>query len=349
MNDIELPIFRAPQGEKVKGFELVESFFLEVIEESPTTPLSHEDIFINSRGIFQALSLLIDFGHLNSANTFIKANPLILKMAFKLKKVVEDETGKKTVVAGYQEHSPLLLLAPYLIKKDLHESVVTLTRPLFFKYESIADMSTQYDRCELSDTLNLWFKLGMDVLSFSNEDTVSYSAISLAMDMRFSSTYMDKILKHTISSPMYDGEYKVSLCIDFLTSMSRAFSLESNSDTTDFNSMRYVALCANSYLKHGGETLFDKNDVAQGNFSKINVGLSPYIVNDVLITTGFIELSEILFVLLGGIDILKGPTVLQENAMRLVLEFSGLGPIDALSLVNNDNQRDILLDILKGS
>jgi hypothetical protein len=347
MNYKELPIFRAPQEEKVNGFELVEKFFHEASIDLPSSPLTHEDIYLNGRGIYQALSLLIDFGHLSAANVFIKANPLILKTAFKLKKIVEDEAGNKIVADGYDEFSPILMIAPYLVRKDISENENLRVRPLFYKYRSNSEIVTRYSREELSETLSLWFKLGVEVVSFKNENEVSYSIISLALDMGFSTTYVDKIFKHTLSSPMYDGQYKESLCIELMTKLSQSFVIDGNEDTANLSSSRYVALCANAYLKYGGETLFDKDKVKGGNITEINSGLSPYIASDIVGSSGFAELKEIFFILLNGIDILDGPTVLQENAMRLVMEFNGLGPMDALGIVKSKEQRDMILHILK--
>jgi len=351
MQHSNLPIFRAPQEKKVEGFELVENFFIEHLSDIQTTSLSHEDILNAKRGIFQALSLLIDFGHLDSANTFIKANPLILRMPFSIKSAIDPTNESDDYVDysdEYKDHSPLLMIAPYLSKKGLSLAELQEVRPLFFAYNDSASVLSRYSRDEIIETLELWFKLGLEVVSYSSNDTVNYSVADLAMTMSFATAHMDKILKYTLASPMCTGTEREDLTISFLMYLASSIEVDKLSDDLRFtkDSMMFAALNLNALIKHNGNLLFDISKVQEGNYSVIEEGLSPYIISEQLNSIYFSQLVELIYILLRGIDTLGDSVVMQETTMSILMEVNDIDIMEALSLVKTDEQRDIILSLM---
>lgn len=346
----ELPIFRAPDDKKVEGFSLVEDFFRDFDPHTKSDPIAVEKLYQNPRGVFQALSLLVDFGHLKEVNTFIRANTALLKIPFDLKNIETDDYGNDVISDEYTKYSPLLMIAPYFVRKADLENKRGLVRSLFYRYEDANAIQSRYNRDELMDTLSLWLKLGMDVIVRNGHDEIDYSLLDMAIDMQFDSAYIDVILKFSLSSPVYADEYKTDFAIKAIVqAIILLDKANKQDDVIRQRDMRYIALLFNTYFKYDGESLFDSKIVKEGNLSEIQNGLRPYVTNKWLEMGSFGLLIEILYIILRGQDVFSDPHVLQVDTMKLVMELHGLDPVTALTMVQNDDQRDVVLSILSGN
>ena len=109
-------------------------------------------LYSKQTGVFQALCLLIDFSELSAANEFIKQNPFILKVDFKVKGQENDTV-----------YSPFLMLAPYLLPQITTvrrtTELVDNIRPLFCNKGKF-----DYGRKELLYSFELWLSLGLDLV-----------------------------------------------------------------------------------------------------------------------------------------------------------------------------------------
>lgn len=334
-----LSIFRAPDDQKIAGFEIVEDFFreLSVSEGSLPVSFSNETLFLNKQGVFQALCLLIDFGELSAANEFIKQNPFILKVDFKVKGQENDTV-----------YSPFLMLAPYLMTKslpsDMTTELVDNIRPLFCN----RGVKFDYGRKELLYSFELWLSLGLDLVKPKSYNTVMHSVIDLAFHYQIDSAYFDKIFMYTLSTPVYTGDFKQSLYINLFKYLEDLLEVavklpEGHSKSN--SSYVYVTLLMNAYLKHGGHTIYDRNKVQNGQFEEIANSLSDYIrFGD---ATSYRQLLEIIFIIETKLDVFKSSVPLDKNSLILIMYLNDLNPMSALPLVTNTYQRDTLLSILK--
>lgn len=358
MNFGELPIFRAPDDKKVDGFSIVEDFFLDLNRHQRPPPVSNDMLFRHAKGIFQALTLLVDFGHLNEVNLFIRSNPLLLKTSFDLKDIVVNNTGEISVCDTYTSYSPLLIIAPYFVKTSRIGDQILSKRKIFYSYTDRREMASRYTRNELMATLSLWLQMGLDVIAH-NQDSVSHSLIDLAIDMEFDIAFIDVIFKYSLTSPMYHDieglnndsarPFRVNTAIKIYTAcINRLKKLIQLSDTEGQHEMRYVSLLLNAYFKHQGASLFDIEKVKEGNLTIIKTDLEPYFSHDSLLTGAFGRFIEIVYIVLRGDAIFDDPHVLMIDTMKLLMEVHSIDPITGLTMVKNDEQRDILLDIVKG-
>jgi len=345
MTHSELSIYSVAPEKKVEGFDLVEDFFL----SDGSNSVEYNNLHSKSRGIFQALCILIDDGCLKDANAFIDAHPAILKVPFVTRKVGYNEDGVLETMEGYNTFSPLLLIAPYLIRKGAVSSTVLRGRIVYKQYSSSKDIEELYSRDELLDTVNSWFSLGLDPIIRERADSVLCSVMDLGVDNEFASAYMDIILKLSLQSPVYVKQY----CEDaFLNMVERyASSLSNLSSLVDkelLGELRYTALCLNTYVKHNGEMLFDIEKVKSGDIGEIEQRLSTYMTINNEIRTGFMYVVEILYILLRGIDTLSDAVVIDIFSMKLMMEIYDINPIEALNLCKTDEQRELMLKIIQG-
>jgi hypothetical protein len=346
----ELPIYRAPEDKKVEGFSLVEDFFRDLDSHPESAQIAVNKMYQNPRGVFQALSLLVDFGHLEEANVFIRSNTSILKIPFEIKNIEINEYGDDVISDEYAKYSPLLIIAPYLVRKANIENKRGFVRPLFYRYEDDDAITSRYSRDKLMDTLSLWLKLGMDVISRNGIDEIEYSLLDMAIDMEFDSAYVDVALKFSLTSPAYADEYKTDFAIKAVTKaiilLDKANNLNNDDRQRD---MRYIALLFNTYFKYDGESLFDSDLVRDGNMTEIQNGLRPYVVSKWLDMSSFGLLIEVLYIVLRGQDVFNESQVLQVDSMKLLMEIHDIDPVTALTMVTNDDQRDVVLSILSGN
>lgn len=357
MNYGELPIFRAPDDKKVAGFSIVEDFFVDLDRNQSPAPISNDVLFRHPRGVFQALTLLMDFGHLEEVNLFVRTNPLILKTSFELKDIELNSAGEIVASDHYTPYSPLLVMAPYFVRKGRIGNKILSKRKVFYSYENADDMASRYTRDELMSSLALWLQMGLDIITRGGDDDVIHSLMDLAIDMEFDSAYLDVILKYSLSSPMYHDLGGNSEATRFRTDaairlykacMVHLDNLDQVSDAEAQQEMRYVALLLNTYFKHEGHALFSTEAVKEGNLTEVKTGLEPYISHQWLTQGAFGRFIEIVYIVLRAEHVFDDPHVLMVDTMKLLMEVHDIDPITALTMVKNDDQRDVLMDILKG-
>lgn len=350
MNYTNLPIFKAPEDRKANGFNIVEDFFTELEMQGEGVRVPVDELIANNRGVFQALCVLIDFGHLAEANEFIKINPTILKCTFKVKEATVNDEGEKIIAEDYTDFSPILLLSPYLIRKEsLLNGAIQSIRPVMFNYASNEEVANRYGRKELLEAIDLWLSLGLSPISHKEQGKVEYSIIDLAIDMEFGSAYLDKLFKLTFNSPMCTEYFGEEVAMKLYTSLASVLEDGRHGDKAQVNpvSIRYAGITLNAFFKYSDYTLFCKEKVKAGQFDEIYKGIYQFILREKFSDTAMGSLAEIIYILLRGLDVMTDPVVIHENEMRLLMEINGLDPIEALTMVKKDEQRDALLSIMQ--